>query len=72
FLRTAVVVPHDRIHALGVYQGPWMRRLGLANVKAYSTPGPVSARVVHLAADDAARLAYGAGLQARLARAETA
>jgi hypothetical protein len=49
-----------------------MRRLGLANVKAYSTPGPVSARVVHLAADDAARLAYGAGLQARLARAETA
>ncbi|MDR1825251.1 MAG: PH domain-containing protein [Bifidobacteriaceae bacterium] len=68
--RTAVIVPHGRIQAIGVRQGPWMRLLGLANVKAYSTPGPVSARVVHLAVDDAARLAFGAGLQARLARGD--
>ena len=61
------VVPHERTQSCGVQQGPLQRRLGLASFALHSTPGPVSPRVNHLAAPEAARL-----LDAQAARAQAA
>ncbi|WP_380171013.1 PH domain-containing protein [Kineococcus sp. DHX-1] len=63
------VVPHARTQSLGLEQGPWQRRLGLASVRLHSTPGKVSPRVDHLAADVAARLLREQTQRARTARA---
>ncbi|MEW1956376.1 PH domain-containing protein [Kineococcus sp. NPDC059986] len=63
------VVPHARTQSLGLTQGPWQRRLGLASVRLHSTPGKVSPRVDHLAADVAAQLLREQTLRARTARA---
>ena len=39
------VVPHARVQSLQLRQGPWQRRLGLADVVVNSPPGPVSVRL---------------------------
>ena len=51
--RRTQVVPHARIQALGVRQGPLQRWRGVASVTLASTPGPVRARVEHLAVPQA-------------------
>ncbi|QGN57010.1 PH domain-containing protein [Nostocoides sp. HKS02] len=51
--RRAQVVPHARIQAVGVRQGPLQRWRGVASVTLASTPGPVRARVEHLAVPQA-------------------
>ncbi|WP_432561607.1 PH domain-containing protein [Kineococcus sp. SYSU DK003] len=69
FVRGLDVVPHARTQSLGLTQGPWQRRLGLATVRLHSTPGKVSPRVDHLAAGTAASLLWEQTLRARAARA---
>lgn len=54
--RQAQVVPHERTQSLALHQGPLTRRFGLADVVLHSTPGPVSARVVHADVDTARQL----------------
>jgi putative membrane protein len=63
------VVPHERTQSLGLVQGPWQRRLGVASFQVHSTEGPVHPEVPHLEADDAARLMAEQALRARTARA---
>jgi putative membrane protein len=53
--RRAQLVPHARIQALGVRQGPLQRWRGVASVTLASTPGPVRARVEHLDVPQAER-----------------
>ncbi|MDR3360719.1 MAG: PH domain-containing protein, partial [Bifidobacteriaceae bacterium] len=56
-LRWVTVVPHARIQAIEVRQGPWERRFELATVLFHSAPGPVVPLANHLDAADVARLA---------------
>ncbi|WP_454860277.1 PH domain-containing protein [Promicromonospora soli] len=63
------VVPHERTQSLGLVQGPWQRRLGVASFQVHSTQGPVHPEVPHLDADDAARLMADQAMRARTARA---
>jgi putative membrane protein len=63
------VVPHERTQSLGIEQGPLQRRLGLASFVLHSTPGPVHARVEHLAGTAAAELLAEQAARARVARA---
>ena len=68
FGRDLVLVPHARTQSVGVEQGPLLRRLGLADFTLHSTPGPISPRVAHLDAGDAARLLDEQAARARQAR----
>ena len=63
------VVPHERTQSLGLSQGPWQRRLGVASFQVHSTEGPVHPEVPHLDAADAARLMADQAMRARTARA---
>ncbi|MCP2266465.1 PH domain-containing protein [Promicromonospora thailandica] len=63
------VVPHERTQSLGLSQGPWQRRLGVASFQVHSTEGPVHPEAPHLDADDAARLMAEQARRARTARA---
>lgn len=63
------VVPHERTQSLGLSQGPWQRRLGVASFQAHSTQGPVGPVASHLDAADAARLMAEQATRARTARA---
>ena len=45
--RRTHVVPHARVQSLRLHQGPWQRRLGLADLHVDSPPGPVSVRARH-------------------------
>ena len=67
--RSLIVVPHERTQSLGLSQGPWERRLGLADFEVHSTPGPVTPAIYHLDARDAARLVEEQSVRARTARA---
>jgi putative membrane protein len=42
--RRTHVVPHARVQSLQLHQGPWQRRLGLADLRVDSPPGPVHVR----------------------------
>ncbi|WP_407320543.1 PH domain-containing protein [Isoptericola halotolerans] len=68
--RRLAVVPHERTQSLGVEQGPWQRRRGVASFTVHSTPGPISPAVYHLDAPDAARLIAEQAVRARTARAQ--
>ncbi|MGN7702310.1 PH domain-containing protein [Cellulosimicrobium sp. 22601] len=67
--RSLVVVPHERTQSLGLEQGPLQRRFDVATFAVHSTPGPVSPKVWHLDAGDAARLLDTQAERAREARA---
>ncbi|MFD4993721.1 PH domain-containing protein [Cellulosimicrobium cellulans] len=67
--RSLVVVPHERTQSLGLEQGPLERRFDVATFTVHSTPGPVSPKVWHLDAGDAARLLDTQAERARQARA---
>ena len=47
------VVPHARVQSLRVSQGPWQRRLGLADLHVDSPPGSVNVRMRHRHASEA-------------------
>ncbi|MEU4363600.1 PH domain-containing protein [Promicromonospora sp. NPDC023987] len=63
------VVPHERTQSLGLSQGPWQRRLGVASFQVHSTEGPVGPVASHLDTADAARLMAEQATRARTARA---
>jgi len=69
FVRRLEVVPHERTQSLGLTQGPWQRRRGLASFALHSTPGPISPMVYHLDEAEAARLLGEQSARARRARA---
>ena len=63
------MIPHARTQSVGVTQGPWQRRLGLASVQVDSTPGPVSIVVLHRTAGEARRIAEEQLVRAGASRA---
>ena len=67
--RRTHAVPHARVQSLRLHQGPWQRRLGLADLLVDSPPGPVQVRARHRDAGEARRLLDEADLRARAARA---
>jgi putative membrane protein len=69
WVKTVVVVPHERTQSIALSQGPWERRLGLADFWLHSTAGPVRPVTYHLDASDAARLLGEQSVRARSARA---
>jgi len=54
--RRTHVVPHARVQSLRITQGPWQRRLGLADLHVDSPPGPVNVRAGHRYAAEAREL----------------
>ncbi len=66
--RRTHVVPHERVQSLRLEQGPWQRRLGLADLRADSPPGPVTLLGRHRDATEARRLLEEADSLARAAR----
>jgi putative membrane protein len=66
--RRTHAVPHARVQSLRVRQGPWQRRLGLADLIVDSPPGPVRVRARHRAEADARRLLERENRSARTAR----
>jgi putative membrane protein len=69
FSRRTHVVPHARVQSLRLSQGPWQRRLGLADLHVDSPPGPVRVRARHRDAGEARRLLVELDERARAARA---
>ena len=67
--RRVAVIPHARTQSVGVTQGPWQRRLGLASVRVDSTPGPVSIVVLHRSAGEARQIAEAQLVRAAAGRA---
>ncbi len=67
--RRTHVVPHARVQSLRLRQGPWQRRLGLADLLVDSPPGPVRVRARHRDAAQARRMLVEANDLARAARA---
>ena len=66
--RRTHVVPHARVQSLRLHQGPWQRRLGLADLHVDSPPGPVSVRARHRVAAEARALLLEENDVARTAR----
>ena len=66
--RRTHVVPHARVQSLRLAQGPWQRRLGLADVLVDSPPGPVHVRARHRDAVEARHFLDRENERARLAR----
>lgn len=69
-IRTVSIVPHERTQSLAIQQGPWERRLGLADFRADSVVGPVTTRSHHLPAPLASRILFEQAVRAREARAK--
>ena len=67
-VRRTDVVPHAKIQSIRVRQGPWQRRLGLADVLIDSPPGPVIAKAKHRPAQSARVFAFTQLARAQLAR----
>ena len=62
-------VPHARVQSLQLHQGPWQRRLGLADLQVDSPPGPVKVRARHRDAGESRALLERENEAARRARA---
>jgi putative membrane protein len=54
--RRTHAVPHARVQSLRLRQGPWQRRLGLADLHVDSPPGPVAVVARHRDASEARQL----------------
>jgi putative membrane protein len=67
--RRTHVVPHARVQSLQLHQGPWQRRLGLADLQVDSPPGPVKVRARHRDAGESRALLERENEAARRARA---
>jgi putative membrane protein len=70
--RRTHVVPHARVQSLRLEQGPWQRRLGLADLLVDSPPGPVKVRVRQRDAAEARALLDRENAVSRTARARLA
>ena len=68
-VREMFVVPHERTQSLGLAQGPWQRRRGLATFTVHSTNGPVKPIAQHLDVDDALALLESQAQRAKEGRA---
>ncbi|MFF2623446.1 PH domain-containing protein [Oerskovia jenensis] len=68
-VRQVEIVPHERTQSLGLQQGPWQRRLGVATFAVHSVPGPVTPSVPHLDQHVAGALMDEQARRAREARA---
>ncbi|MBE7699192.1 PH domain-containing protein [Oerskovia sp. Sa1BUA8] len=68
-VRRVEIVPHERTQSLGLQQGPWQRRLGVATFAMHSVPGPVTPAVPHLDQHVAGALMDEQARRAREARA---
>ncbi|WP_336707724.1 PH domain-containing protein [Oerskovia sp. USHLN155] len=68
-VRRVEIVPHERTQSLGLQQGPWQRRLGVATFAVHSVPGPVTPTVPHLDQHVAGALMDEQARRAREARA---
>jgi len=66
--RSQIVVPHARLQSVRLHQGPWERRLGLADVALHTTNTLGVDRVVHLDAAEARGLLLAELGRARAAR----
>jgi putative membrane protein len=66
--RRTHVVPHARVQSLRLTQGPWQRRLSLADLWVDSPPGPVRVRARHRDAGEARVLLDRADALARARR----
>jgi putative membrane protein len=66
--RKTHAVPHARVQSLQLHQGPWQRRLGLADLIVDSPPGPVQVRARHRDAGEARRFLVEANRLGREAR----
>jgi putative membrane protein len=66
--RRTHVVPHARVQSLQLHQGPWQRRLRLADLQVDSPPGPVAVRLRHRDVGEARRLMERARERGRAAR----
>lgn len=66
--RRTHVVPHARVQSLRITQGPWQRRLGLADLHVDSPPGPVNVRARHRHAAEARELLERESVISRQAR----
>jgi putative membrane protein len=66
--RRTHVVPHARVQSLQLHQGPWQRRLGLADLQVDSPPGPVKVRARHRDAHEARALMEQESVVTRRAR----
>ena len=69
--RRTHVVPLARVQSLQLHQGPWQRRLGLADLRVDSPPGPVQVRGYHRDAAEARQLLERLGGLTRRARSVT-
>ena len=67
--RRTHVVPHARVQSLQIREGPWQRRLGLADLQVDSPPGPVKVRARHRDAREARALLVQENEVGRRARA---
>ena len=63
------IAAHARVQSLQLHQGPWQRRLGLADLQVDSPPGPVKVRARHRDAPEARALLEQENEVARRARA---
>lgn len=66
--RSLDVVPHERIQSMALEQGPLARKLGIADLRLHSTPGPVAPRIRQIDAAAALELFDEQSLRARDAR----
>ncbi|MGC5615205.1 PH domain-containing protein [Georgenia sp. Z1491] len=66
--RQLEVVPHGRTQSVGITQGPWERRLRLANLHMHTVSGPGQPAVQHLDEQDALALLRHQAERAREAR----
>lgn len=66
--RRTHVVAHARVQSLRLHQGPWQRRLGLADLIVDSPPGPVAVRLRHRDAREARALLDQVNTLTRTAR----
>jgi len=66
--RRTSIVPHARVQSVRIRQGVIQRRLGLADVQAHTTPGPVDVVCQHLDQADARALAMSELDRMRAAR----
>lgn len=68
--RVLEFVPHARVQALTLRQGPLQRRLGVSTIALHISPGPIAPHFVHLPASDAHSLFHQHAHVTRAARVE--
>src|SRR5699024_1653928 len=68
--RVLEFVPHARVQALTLRQGPVQRRIGVSTIALHISPGPIAPHFVHLPAAEAQHLFHQHAHVTRVARVE--